>query len=220
MTNPGTKLFRSYLSTSNVIDIDISSDNKYLAIAEANFSGVVIESNIKIISIEEAKNNGTNSIVHTHKAVSGDLIINIEYNNRGHLICMYDSHIDSIKNNVNEEIMNFSNEDILFADIELNSAIVKIVKTYTEKGKHETELQIINSSVTENKNIYAIEGTPQKIYTSEHMICVNLGTEILFITSNGWLKKRYNSSQEAKDIVICDNLAGVIYNNKIELISL
>ena len=218
--NHGTKLFRTYLSTSNVIDIDISNDNRYLAIAEANFSGIVIQSNIKIISVEDAKKNSDSSIMYIHKANPGDLIINIEYNNRGNLVCMYDSYIDYIKDNKNEEVVRFSSENVLFADIHLNSSIAKILKISENTNDVKTELQIINSNIIENKRIYVIEGMPRKMHVSDNTICVNLGTEILFINSNGWLKKRYRSSQEVKEVVVSDNLAGIIYNNKIELISL
>ena len=45
----------------------------------------------------------------------------------------------------------------------------------------------------------------------EMFIALNLGTEIEFIDTNGWLIKRYNSSSEVKDIILCDGLAGIIY---------
>ena len=44
--NNGKELFKRGLSTTTVIDTDISADNKYLAIAETNFSGVLIQSTI------------------------------------------------------------------------------------------------------------------------------------------------------------------------------
>ena len=37
---------------------------------------------------------------------------------------------------------------------------------------------------------------------------------------NGWLIKKYTSTREIKDIVICDNLAGIIYKDKIELVNI
>jgi len=218
--NSGTRLFRQYLSTSNVIDIDISGDNKSLAIAEANFTGAVIQSSVKIISIEEAKKNSTSSIVYSGIANPGDLIVNIEYNNRNNLICMYDGRVDCVKNNQNEEVINFSSEDILFVDIGLNSGIVKVKKKPTGLFSAEAELKIINSNTMENKSIYTIEGIPQKIYTYDTMICINLGTEVLFINGNGWLTKRYRSSQEIKDVVMCDGVAGIIYKDRVEIISL
>ncbi len=37
---------------------------------------------------------------------------------------------------------------------------------------------------------------------------------------NGWLIKKYNSAQDIKNIVLTDNLAGIVYRDKIEFISL
>ena len=74
----------------------------------------------------------------------------------------------------------------------------------------------------ENKNSkeYVANSITKEIYISEDIIGLNLGTEIEFIDTNGWLIKRYNSSSEVKDIILCDGLAGIIYKDKIELISL
>lgn len=63
--NKGEGLFKRFLSSTYVIDMSISPDNKNLAIAETNFSGILIQSNIKIISIEKAKNEEKDSIVYT-----------------------------------------------------------------------------------------------------------------------------------------------------------
>lgn len=56
--NPeGRELFRAFLGSTYAVDTDISNDNKYLAIAEAKFSGTQIQSSVKIYSIEEAQKN-------------------------------------------------------------------------------------------------------------------------------------------------------------------
>lgn len=52
----GKELFKTYLSSTLAVDAVISNDNKYLAIAEINTSGTLIQSNIKIISVEKARN--------------------------------------------------------------------------------------------------------------------------------------------------------------------
>ena len=62
-------------------------------------------------------------------------------------------------------------------------------------------------------------GIPKKIYTYNNTVCVNLGTEVLFINSSGWLVKRYKSTQEVRNIVLGDSIAGIIYKDKIEIIS-
>ena len=63
--NKGDGLFKKFFSFTYVIDMSISPDNKNLAIAEANFSGILIQSNIKIISIEKAKNEEKDSTIYS-----------------------------------------------------------------------------------------------------------------------------------------------------------
>ena len=56
----GKELFKTYLSSSRAVDVTISNDNKYLAIAETDTSGTIITSSIKIISVEKASTDPTN----------------------------------------------------------------------------------------------------------------------------------------------------------------
>ena len=49
---------------------------------------------------------------------------------------------------------------------------------------------------------------------------INFGTEVLFINNYGWLIKKYTSSQEIQSITISNNLAGIIYKDKIEFLNL
>ena len=219
--NNGTELFKTFLATSNVIDIDISEDNKYLAIAEINLSGIVIQSSIKIISMENAKKTPTNSIIYTHLAKPDDLIINIEYNNRNNLICMYDGHIDKISgNNSNTELINYSNEEVMFVDINLNSAIAKVSKKNKELFNNNAEIQLIDTNDSNNIKYYEIEQSPKSVLAYENIVCINLGTEAIFIDSNGWLIRRYKSSQEIRQVVLSNGIAGIVYKNKIDLVSL
>ncbi len=52
-SDTGPELFTSFLSKSYIIDTAISNDNKYIAIAETNFSGISIQSSVKIISMDQ-----------------------------------------------------------------------------------------------------------------------------------------------------------------------
>ena len=218
----GDELFKFYFSTTNVIDTDISNDNKYLAIAEANFSGIVVQSNIKIVSIDGAKTNSDESIKNTHIAKANDLIINIEYNSKNDLICMYDEHIDVLKEKENTELVSLIDEKPLFADINLSSRIVKVVKKSDGIFNSYTEMQLINNNNVNEIYRYKIDSTPKKIYTQGNMVAVNLGTSIMFINSNGWLVKEYEFTykEEIQNIVMCDGIAGIIAKNKIYIISL
>ena len=215
----GNELFTTYLANANVIATDISNDNKYLAIAEANFSGIVVQSTIKVISIEDAKNKTGESIKYTHVANSGDLIVNIKYQNRNRLICMYDEHIDLLEEEQNTQIASLKNEETLFADINLSSKVVKVVKNTSGIFKSEIELQIIDIN-SKNTTTYAIESTPKSIVVKDNTIMVNLGTKALFIKDTGWLQKKYESSHEIQNTLLCNNISGIISKNKIEIISL
>jgi len=215
----GKELFTNYLATSNVIATDISNDNKYLAIAEANFSGIVVQSIIKVISIEDAKNNSSEATKYTHIVEADDLIINIKYQNKNELVCMYDKHIDVLKEGQNTELLNLEDEDILFSDINLSSKIVKVIKKSTESINSKAEMQIIDN---DNKDIttYSIENVPKEIYIQDDIIAVNLGSGVLFIRDNGWLVKKYESFHEIQKIILCNEVAGIVSKNKIEIISL
>lgn len=215
----GNELFTYYLSTTSVIDTDISNDNKYLAIAEVNFSGIVPQSAIKIISIDEARNNSSEAIKYTCLANANDLIVNINYQNKNELVCMYDEHIDIFKEGENINVIDLKNDEALFADISLSSKIVKVTKKSTGLFSAEAEMQIINGN-TKDTSIYAVENVPKSILVQDNMIAVNLGTKVLFINSNGWLVKKYQSSQEIQKILLCNDVAGIVSKNKIEIISL
>lgn len=215
----GNELFTYYLSTTSVIDTDISGDNKFLAMAEVNFSGIVPQSGIKIISIEEAKSNSSEAIKYSYLSNANDLIINIKYQNKNELVCMYDEHIDVFKEGKNTELINLKDDDALFADVNLSSKIVKVTKKSTGLFSAEAEMQIINSN-TKDSNFYAIESVPKSVLVQDNMIAINLGTKAIFINSNGWLVKKYQSSQEIQQILLCNDVAGIVSKNRIEIISL
>lgn len=214
----GNELFTKYHASTNVVAADISNDNKYLAIAETNFSGIVVQSTIKVISIEDAKNNTGNSIKYTHIANSGDLIVNIKYQSKNNLVCMYDEHIDVLNGEQNTELVNFKDEYTLFADVNFSSKVLRIVRNSTGIFNVEAQMQIIDTN-TKNATTYSMQSTPKSIIVKDDIIAVDLGTSALFIKDSGWLQKKYESSHEIQNIILGSELAGIISKNKIELIS-
>ena len=58
----GNSLFKTILSTTRVVATSISDDNKYLAIAQVDTSGTMVQSNIRIMSIDDSKKNSENAI--------------------------------------------------------------------------------------------------------------------------------------------------------------
>ncbi len=218
--NPaGKEMFKTYLSNTTAIDTSISQNNKYLGIAEVNVSGSLIQSSVKIISIEKAQNDPANSVIYTYQATSNDLIKDIEYQDKDKLICIYNSGISILENEQNEQIVTFSKDKIRSASIKLNNYVIYTVEK--NSGIFSTNTQVLLRNVHNKKeNIYTIKGNVKNIYTYGNNIALNLGTEVHFIGTNGWLLKKYVSQQEIKDIVLGENIAGILYKNRIEIINL
>ena len=213
----GAELFTTYLSKSYIIDSCISEDNKFLAIAETNFSGISIQSNIKIISIDKALSNSADTVQFTYSAPLDDLIINIDYCNGNNLVCLYDNHIDIIKDNDVTTITDFKKSNIIFADT--NDKLIQIEKRSTGLLSSEFELQIIDIPY-QTRIAYLLNKEPKSIDAFGNIIAINFGTEVLFINNSGWLIRDYTAYQEIQSIVISNGLAGIIFKDKVEFLSL
>lgn len=219
--NLGNEIFKTYLSGTIAIDTDISEDNKYMGFAEVNISGTLIQSNIKIISIEKAKESPSDAIIYTYTADSGNLIMNIKYQNKGHLICMYDNSIHIISNNQDKKILEIDGTDtnITFADIELKNQAVTTTEEKDGLFNTKTSVTLTNTS-SEKSSVYNLTGSVKELYCYNDKVGVNVGAEVHFIDTNGWLIKKYTSSQEIRSVVISNNVAGIIHKNKIEILNL
>lgn len=219
----GTELFKTYRSSTTVIDGTISSDNKHLAFAEIDTTGTTIQSNVKVISIEKAMETASaaESIIYTYEAPQNTLVTNIEYQEKNKLVCIYDDAIHIISSEQDEVIMPLQEEKkkINIADIRLNNHIYRTVEKQTGLFQADTAIEIMN---TDNKKevVYTVEGVVKNAYCHNNIIAVNLGQEIEFINTNGWLVKRYTSSQDVQSITIADGIAGIIYRDKVEIINL
>ncbi len=93
----GSELFKKFLSNTSVMDLAISSDNKYLALAETDSSGAIIKSGIEVIDINNVLKQTSDAIVYKTDSPSNSLIVNIDYIKGNILSCIYDNHIDYIK---------------------------------------------------------------------------------------------------------------------------
>ncbi len=217
----GTELFKTYRSSTTALDATVAPDNKYLAFAEIDTTGTNIQSNIKIISIEKAKETPSESIVYTYEAPQNRLVTNIEYQDKNKLVCIYDDAIHIISDNKDEEIMKLQEEKkkINIADIRLSSHIYRTVEKQTGIFQADTTIEIMNTD-SKKQTVYTVEGVVKNAYCYHNIIAVNLGQELEFINTSGWLVKRYTSSQDIQSIAIAEGLAGIIYRDKVEIIHL
>lgn len=214
----GKELFKTYLASTIAIATDISADGKNLAIAEVNTHGAVIESSIKIIDIEKASiGDGSNSVVYKYNADSNKIVINIKYQDNGSLVCIYDDSIHLI-NEGKDTIIKELNSNVKVADINLKGHIVTASEIGVGLFKSKTDIALTNI-LNNSDTIYTVDSVVKQLECCEQIVAVNLGTEVHFVGLNGWLQKKYNSVQEIKDMIIGTSVAGIIYRDRIKIIT-
>lgn len=218
--NPqGKELFNTYLSSTRAVDVSISNDNKYLAIAEVDTSGTMIQSSIKVISIDKASTDPTNSLENTYKGEENKLITNIKYQNKNKLVCMYTDSIHQIENGEDITLIDNQNKKVIFQSVNLVNRACSIEEKSSGLFTADSLVNIVNIENHEIKQ-YTASSVTKELYTYGNIIAINLGTEVEFISTDGWLVKRYLANQEITNIVVSDSIAGIIYRDKIEIINL
>ena len=214
----GNELFKTFLWSTIAIDTDISVDGKYLAIAEVSTNGVLIESGIRIYDIEKAvKNDSTNSLVFKNNADSGKIITDIKYQERGQLVCIYNDSIHIIAEESDNQFVEF-NSNTQIADINLKSCVVRAEETSTGPFSAKTDI-ILKNILTGVDTTYTVDSSVKELVSYNNITAVNLGTEVHFVNLNGWLEKKYTSNQEAKEIVLGTSVAGIVYRDRIKVLT-
>lgn len=214
----GKQLLKNYLSNARVTDLSISNDNRYIAYSELDTSGTLLQSKVEILSIEETSNNTEEAKVFSYQSDLSKMIVDIKYQNKGNLVCTYDNAVSVINQNENKQLLEIDNT-ITFISGNLSNAIVYISETSTGLFGSESILNIVNPS---NNQIitYNLEENPKELYTFDNIIGVNTGTDIYFINTFGMLVKSYTSNQEISKVLLSNNLALIIYKDRIEIIEL
>lgn len=215
----GKEMFNAYLSSTRAVDVSISNDNKYLAIAEVDTSGTIIQSNVKVISIDKASTDPTNSLENTYKSESSKLITNIKYQDKNRLVCMYTDSIHQIENGEDITLVDNKNKKVVFQSINLKDNICSVEEKSSGLFTADSLVNIVHVDNKGTKE-YMADSVAKEIYTYEDIIALNLGTEVEIINTSGWLVKRYVANQEITNIVVSENIAGIIYRDKIEIINL
>lgn len=217
----GKELFKTYLSNTIAIDSSISEDNKYMSFAEVNTAGTLIQSTIKTVSIEKAKTAPAESIINTYEGNQNDIIVNIEYQDKDRLVCLYNSGVKILKQGKEENLFVIDEKEnkASFADVELKGFAYKIVEKSSGLFKANSTITFYNTA-TKKENIYTFNGVAKNIHSNEGVIAVNLGNEVYFVGTNGWVQKRFTSSQEVRNVIVANGVAAVLLRDKIEFIEL
>ena len=216
----GILLFKRYISKNYAICTAVSTNNKYLAIGEIDYSGTILKSFIKIVSIEKAQQDVKNAVVNTYESENGEIITNINYQDKENAICMFNGYVQKVGIDSNERIYEMTDND-MFVDINLKDSIAIIDKQSSGLFSYEYEM-LLKSTSSKLESLYILDSDlPKKVEMCGNNIALNLGNEIRIVNaSNGRLIKKYISNSQIKNLVIGESIAGVIYKNKIEIIEL
>ena len=212
------EIFKTNLRTARVVNVSISQDSKYLAIAEVDLSGIIIKSSIQIVSMELAQTNTENAFVYKYEAPIGKLIMNIKYQENNRLICMYNDCICIFEENQNKEISTYEEKKLAFITINLNNRIILVEENSSGEYTADTFVNILNPKNNKVKQ-YITSNVAKVILTSENKIAINLGTELHIINTSGILIKKYKSDAEINEVVMTDNLAAIVYSDNIVIIN-
>lgn len=215
----GKEIFKTNLVTSRVVDVSISQDSKYLAIAEVDLSGIIISSKIQIVSMELAQTNPQEAMLYKYEALTDKLIMNIEYQEQNRLICLYNDSIEVLQDKTSTSLIKLEEQKLAFMTIELNNRIALLEEVSTGDYTADTKVRIVNP-VTLKEKEYISKDVAKAINTSENKIAINFGTELHIISKNGILLKKYISEVEINDIVMAEGIVGIVYKDKIQIINL
>ena len=215
INNEGEELFNIYISSNIVVDAEISNDNKILAIAEVNYSKPVVESIIKYISVDKAMNDPTNSEIKTYK--QNKLIVDITFKSKDLLLAHYSKEVFRYTKSEEEKIYDIS-ENTQFIDLKSGKNIIVLEQVKEGVFSEEYQLTILNDR-GKTKGIYKIgKFVPKELKISRNYIAVNLGQEALFLTIDGWEKKKYEPNKEIREVLISEKLGTVLYKNSFNIV--
>lgn len=217
--NSGKEVFTTYISTNLAVCTDISKDNKYLAIGEVDYTGTLLKSYVKIISVDKAETSPDNSIIYTYESGSGEFILNINYGSKDTAVCMFNSYIQSVSPSGDERIYEIDKNN-LFVDVNLDSKVIYVDKQLSGLFSYEYEL-FIKKAIGNSEKLYILNNElPKSISASSNYIVLNFGNQLEVVNSNGWLIKHFSGTEQINSVVIGDSVVGVIYKNRVEVIKL
>ena len=212
--NNDTELFKTFLNSAYAMCTSISNSNDYIAIGEINYSGTVIKSNVKIIDMTTAQ------ISYEFKGPENEVLTNIVYgNNNNKAICSFSNSVYAVEPTKSTKICDIT-DDNPFVNIDMGNTIATIEREYSGLFSYEYNLKLKSANLS-NENVYILNnGLPKTTVAEGNFISLNYGSQVFIVNKNGSLKKSYISSQQIKDLIIGTHICGIVYKDKIEIISL
>lgn len=212
----GDLLFSKYLSTY-VIDVDISDDSKYIAIAEVDNSTILPVTKIEMVSVGLASTSSENATINTYEAESNKLLTGMNFQSKNVLVCSFEDYVLKMTDSSSDRLYEFS-DLTAYLEVDSRRGFVRIDKEESSVFKSDYRLKITNENNSEK--VYIIEGSIKSLVCKDNKIALNLGKEVQFIDNNGWLVKKFIGNQEVKSVLVSNKIGIIVFKDKISIVNL
>lgn len=212
----GDLLFSKYLSTY-VIDVDISDDSKYIAIAEVDNSTILPVTKIEMVSVGLASTSSENATINTYEAESNKLLTGMNFQSKNVLVCSFEDYVLKMTDSSSDRLYEFS-DLTAYLEVDSRKGFVRIDKEESSVFKSDYRLKITNENNLEK--VYIIEGSIKSLVCKDNKIALNLGKEVQFIDNNGWLVKKFIGNQEVKSVLVSNKIGIIVFKDKISIVNL
>lgn len=212
----GDLLFSKYLSTY-VIDVDISDDSKYIAIAEVDNSTILPVTKIEMVSVGLASTSSENATINTYEAGSNKLLTGMNFQSKNVLVCSFEDYVLKMTDSSSDRLYEFS-DLTAYLEVDSRKGFVRIDKEESSVFKSDYRLKITNENNSEK--VYIIEGSIKSLVCKDNKIALNLGKEVQFIDNNGWLVKKFIGNQEVKSVLVSNKIGIIVFKDKISIVNL
>jgi hypothetical protein len=212
----GDLLFSKYLSTY-VIDVDISDDSKYIAIAEVDNSTILPVTKIEMVSVGLASTSSENATINTYEAESNKLLTGMNFQSKNVLVCSFEDYVLKMTDSSSDRLYEFS-DLTAYLEVDSRKGFVRIDKEESSVFKSDYRLKITNENNSEK--VYIIEGSIKSLVCKDNRIALNLGKEVQFIDNNGWLVKKFIGNQEVKSVLVSNKIGIIVFKDKISIVNL
>ena len=212
----GDLLFSKYLSTY-VMDVDVSEDSKYIAIAEVDNSTILPVTKIEMVSVGLASTSSENATVNTYEAESNKLLTGMNFQGKNALVCSFEDYVLKMTDSSSDKMYEFS-DLTAYLEVDSKKGFVRIDKEESSVFKSDYRLKITNENNSEK--VYIIEGSIKSLVCKDNKIALNLGKEVQFIDNNGWLVKKFVGNQEVKSVLVSNKIGIIVFKDKISIVNL
>ena len=212
----GDLLFSKYLSTY-VIDVDISDDSKYIAIAEVDNSTILPVTKIEMVSVGLASTSSENATINTYEAESNKLLTGMNFQSKNVLVCSFEDYVLKMTDSSSDRLYEFS-DLTAYLEVDSRKGFVRIDKEESSVFKSDYRLKLTNENKSEK--VYIIEGSIKSLVCKDNKIALNLGKEVQFIDNNGWLVKKFIGNQEVKSVLVSNKIGIIVFKDKISIVNL